>query len=274
MPPDGSTMEGYLAMLRSLLCRDGAGRMRADAPHDRRLGQLRARPLGTLRHRAGSHRDARPGGRVSREAAGDGQPLVARSRPVPGPAAGGPDGGGGPRRPHQAAGGPARDRYVYYPDAAEVPESAAVNIRNRSYTITVEVDIQSEDAAGVLFSHGARFGGHSLYVKDRKLKYVYNFVGSRDQTIQGVRDAVHLRNRWNHRPRANQRRCASCMDDGSTIRGRPGLITLGQDAVPARYSGCRWSASGRPRRRSAPLPRPAARETMRCPRVWKRRCPR
>jgi hypothetical protein len=30
MPPDGSTMEGYLAMLRSLLCRDGAGRMRAD----------------------------------------------------------------------------------------------------------------------------------------------------------------------------------------------------------------------------------------------------
>jgi LuxR family transcriptional regulator, maltose regulon positive regulatory protein len=55
MPPDGSTMEGYLAMLRSPLCRDGAGRMRADAPHDRRLGQLRARPLGALRHRAGSH---------------------------------------------------------------------------------------------------------------------------------------------------------------------------------------------------------------------------
>jgi arylsulfatase A-like enzyme len=86
-----------------------------------------------------------------------------------------------PTRPQVA---PPRDQYVYYPDAAEVPESAAVNIRNRSYSIAVEVDIDSEDAAGVLFSHGARFGGHSLYVKDRKLKYVYNFVGSKEQTIE------------------------------------------------------------------------------------------
>jgi LuxR family maltose regulon positive regulatory protein len=31
LPPDGSTMEGYLAMLHGLLCRDGAGRMRTDA---------------------------------------------------------------------------------------------------------------------------------------------------------------------------------------------------------------------------------------------------
>jgi hypothetical protein len=68
-----------------------------------------------------------------------------------------------------------------------VPEAAAVNIRNRSYSITVEVDVQSEDAAGVLFSHGARFGGHALYVKDRQLKYVYNFVGSNAQTIESTR---------------------------------------------------------------------------------------
>src|SRR5690242_9586415 len=67
---------------------------------------------------------------------------------------------------------PPRERYVYYADAAEVPESAAANIRNRSYSIAVDVDVESPDAAGVLFSHGARFGGHALYVKDRKLKYV------------------------------------------------------------------------------------------------------
>src|SRR4030095_4767730 len=45
-----------------------------------------------------------------------------------------------------------------------------------------------EDASGVLFSHGARFGGHALYVKDRTLKYVYNFVGSREQTIVADRE--------------------------------------------------------------------------------------
>jgi arylsulfatase A-like enzyme len=91
-----------------------------------------------------------------------------------------------PTRPQVA---PPRGQYVYYPGAAEVPESAAVNIRNRSYSIAVEVDIATEDAAGgVLFSHGARFGGHALYVKDRKLKYVYNFVGSNEQTIESTKD--------------------------------------------------------------------------------------
>jgi arylsulfatase A-like enzyme len=90
-----------------------------------------------------------------------------------------------PSRPQVA---PPRDHYVYYPDAAEVPESAAVDIRNRSYSIAVGVDVESPDASGVLFSHGARFGGHALYVKDRRLRYVYNFVGSKVQTVESTRD--------------------------------------------------------------------------------------
>ena len=86
-----------------------------------------------------------------------------------------------PTRPQVA---PPRDRYVYYPDTAEVPETAAVNVRNRSYSIAVEAHVDSDDASGVLFSHGARFGGHSLYVKDGKLKYAYNFVGSKEQIVE------------------------------------------------------------------------------------------
>jgi hypothetical protein len=66
---------------------------------------------------------------------------------------------------------------------AEVPESAAVNIHNRNYAIAVDVDIQTPEAEGVLFSHVARFGGHSLYIKDRKLKCVYNVVGLNEQMI-------------------------------------------------------------------------------------------
>ena len=81
---------------------------------------------------------------------------------------------------------PARDRYVYFPGTAEVPESAAVNIRNRNYSIAVDVDVETPEAGGVLFSHGARFGGHALYVKDRKLKYVYNFVGLQEQIIEST----------------------------------------------------------------------------------------
>jgi len=79
-----------------------------------------------------------------------------------------------------------RNRYVYYPGCAEVPESVAPNIRNRSYTVAVEVTIDTENAGGVLFAHGARFGGHALYIKDRKLKYVYNFVGDTEQIIESA----------------------------------------------------------------------------------------
>jgi hypothetical protein len=64
-----------------------------------------------------------------------------------------------------------------------VPESQAVNIRNRSYTIGVQVDIPAPGAQGVLFAHGARFGGHALYVKDNRLHYVYSFVGSFEQKV-------------------------------------------------------------------------------------------
>jgi arylsulfatase len=79
-----------------------------------------------------------------------------------------------------------RNRYVYYPGCAEVPESVAPNIRNRSYTIAVEADIATPEAAGVPFSHGARFGGHALYIKDRKLKYVYNWVGMFEQIVEST----------------------------------------------------------------------------------------
>ncbi len=89
-----------------------------------------------------------------------------------------------PTRPQVA---PPRDKYIYYPGTAEVPETAAVNIRNRSYSIMVEATIDTKEASGVLFSHGARFGGHSLYVKDGKLKYVYNFVGSKEQIVESTK---------------------------------------------------------------------------------------
>src|SRR5206468_1230005 len=70
-----------------------------------------------------------------------------------------------------------RDTYVYYPGSAEVPESVAVNTRGRSYKILADVAITSPDAEGVIFAHGSRFGGHALFLKDRKLWYVYNFLG-------------------------------------------------------------------------------------------------
>jgi arylsulfatase len=85
-------------------------------------------------------------------------------------------------------GAPARSRYEYFPDCADVPESAGASINGRSYTIAAGVEIDAADAEGVLYAHGGVAGGHSLYLKDRRLKYVFNWVGTHLQTIEADRD--------------------------------------------------------------------------------------
>jgi len=80
----------------------------------------------------------------------------------------------GIERPSEEA---VRDRYVYFPGTSAVPEGVAVNVRNRSFKILANVEITDADAAGVIFAHGSRFGGHALFIKDHKLHYVYNFLG-------------------------------------------------------------------------------------------------
>jgi arylsulfatase A-like enzyme len=70
-----------------------------------------------------------------------------------------------------------RERYIYYPGTSPVPEGVAVNVRGRSYKILADAEITDPDCSGVIFAHGSRFGGHALFIKDRKLHYVYNFLG-------------------------------------------------------------------------------------------------
>jgi len=70
-----------------------------------------------------------------------------------------------------------RERYIYYPGTNAVPESVAVNVRGRSYKVLADVEITDANCSGVIFAHGSRFGGHALFMKDKKVHYVYNFLG-------------------------------------------------------------------------------------------------
>ena len=69
-----------------------------------------------------------------------------------------------------------------------MPESQAVVVRGRSFVIGALVDLPESGAQGVLFSHGSRFGGHSLYVKDNRLHYVNSFVGMFEQVVVATQD--------------------------------------------------------------------------------------
>jgi arylsulfatase len=74
-----------------------------------------------------------------------------------------------------------RERYMYYPHTAPVPEGVAANVRGRSYKVIADVNIKDVNASGVIFAHGSRFGGHTLFIKNKKLHYVYNFLGIRPE---------------------------------------------------------------------------------------------
>ena len=62
-------------------------------------------------------------------------------------------------------------------------ENTFMNIKNRSSKITAELEIAAGGASGAILSQGGRFGGWSLYMKDGKPAYVYNFLGLARYTI-------------------------------------------------------------------------------------------
>jgi len=70
-----------------------------------------------------------------------------------------------------------RTSLTVYEGMVGMSENVFINIKNRSHTITAEVQIPKGGSNGVLISQGGRFGGWSLYMKDGKPMYAYNFLG-------------------------------------------------------------------------------------------------
>ena len=62
-------------------------------------------------------------------------------------------------------------------------ENAFINIKNRSHTITAEIE---NGTNGVILAQAGRFGGWSLYLKDGKPIYTYNWLGLNEYTVAGT----------------------------------------------------------------------------------------
>ncbi|MGD0639993.1 MAG: arylsulfatase [Roseiarcus sp.] len=56
-------------------------------------------------------------------------------------------------------------------------ENCVLNLKNKSHSVTAEIVVPKEGAEGVIISQGANIGGWSLYAKNGKLKYCYNWGG-------------------------------------------------------------------------------------------------
>jgi arylsulfatase len=62
-------------------------------------------------------------------------------------------------------------------------ENIFINIKNRSHTITADVEIPKGGANGVILAQAGRFGGWSFYLKDGKPTYTYNWLGLQRYTV-------------------------------------------------------------------------------------------
>ena len=56
-------------------------------------------------------------------------------------------------------------------------ENCVLNLKNKSHSVTAEIEVPKSGAEGVIVAQGANIGGWTLYAKDGKFKYCYNVAG-------------------------------------------------------------------------------------------------
>lgn len=69
------------------------------------------------------------------------------------------------------------DSQLLFPGMGRLSEHSVVSIKNRSFSVTAEVEVPEAGAEGVIVAQGGRFGGWSLYVSGGAAKFVYNVLG-------------------------------------------------------------------------------------------------
>jgi hypothetical protein len=78
-----------------------------------------------------------------------------------------------------------RERYRYFPAGAQVPEPVAVNVRNRSHILIVDlVAGEPGTADGALLALGSALGGWSLHILGGRLRYVHNLYGKERHVVE------------------------------------------------------------------------------------------
>jgi arylsulfatase A-like enzyme len=63
-------------------------------------------------------------------------------------------------------------------------ENSVLVMKNKSFSITADVEVPSKGAEGVIIHQGGAFGGMSLYAKGGKAKFAYNFLGLQTFTTE------------------------------------------------------------------------------------------
>ncbi|MGF1624264.1 MAG: arylsulfatase [Alphaproteobacteria bacterium] len=65
-------------------------------------------------------------------------------------------------------------------------ENSVINIKNKSFAVTADLEVPAGGAKGVIIAQGGRFGGWTLYANGGKAKFVYNVLGIKSFGIEAT----------------------------------------------------------------------------------------
>ena len=112
------------------------------------------------------------------------------------------------------------NRQLLFGGMGRLSEGSIINIKNKSHAVTAEVVVPRSGAEGVIVAQGGLTGGWSLYAKDGKPKYCYNFYGVYRYTVEGTSPIP---------PGTHQVRMEFAYDGGGLAKG--GAVSLYVDGT-------------------------------------------
>jgi arylsulfatase len=78
------------------------------------------------------------------------------------------------------------NRQMLFGEMNGLSPGSIVSTLNKSYALTAEVVVPETGAEGVIFALGGRIGGFSLYAKNGRLRYCYNFCGIEHYIVEST----------------------------------------------------------------------------------------
>ena len=110
---------------------------------------------------------------------------------------------------------------LLYPGMIRLSENSVLNMKNKSHSVTAEVDVPDGGATGVIIAQGGAFAGWSFYLHQGKPKYCHNLAGLMRFYVEAS-DPVP--------PGTHQVRMEFAYDGGGLAKG--GAVTLYIDGKP------------------------------------------
>lgn len=110
------------------------------------------------------------------------------------------------------------DSQQFFAGMGRLSENSVLNVKNKSFSVTAEVDVPADGASGVLIAQGGRFGGWSVHTTGGRLTFTYNVLGIHQYDV--VADAPV--------PAGHHQLRAEFTYDGGGL-GRGGDVTLFHD---------------------------------------------